>query len=63
MSNFCPSVGVPVRPVVIDVMFSAKAVMTNRSVVSLLIAGVPDEATDATRGVMRLLVNVCELEA
>lgn len=41
----CPSVGVPERLVVIEVMFVASAVIVNISTLSVFIVGVADEAT------------------
>jgi hypothetical protein len=54
---------VPVKPLVIDVMFVASAVIVNMSVVSVLIAGVADEVMVFTRCVIRFDVNVWALVA
>ena len=51
--NCCPSIGVPERLVVNDVIFAAKAVIVKTSVVSVLIDGVADDTT-----VLTLLLNL-----
>ena len=59
IQSVCPSVGVPERLVVMDVMSTASAVMEKKSTLSVLIVGVALEATVPVRGVIRLLVAVC----
>ena len=56
--NFCPLAGVPVIDDVIDVMLVASAVISSKSVLSVLNVGVAEEVIDVTRGVMRLFVRV-----
>ena len=61
MINFCPSVGVPLRFVVMLVMGAAKAVMVTKSQLSVLMVGVAEDVMLVTRGVILLLVNVAVL--
>ena len=58
ISNFWPSVGVPDKPEVIDVIAAAKAVMLNWSYKPTSIAGVAEDVVVPMRGVIRLLVRV-----
>lgn len=53
-----PWTGVPVRLDVMEVMLAASAVILNTSKLSVLIAGVAEEAVVPLRLVIRLLVNV-----
>ena len=54
--------GVPVRLVVIDVIATVSAVILCISVLSVLIVGVADDASDVTLSVTLLFVNVTVAE-
>jgi hypothetical protein len=56
--SFCPSVGVPDRFVVKEVISTVCAVKPNWSTLSVLIVGVALDAVVETRGVTRLFVSV-----
>lgn len=58
MVSSSPLFGVPVRLVVMLVILTARAVMSNSSVVSVFIAGVAELAVELVRNVLRLFVKV-----
>ena len=58
MINFWKSVGVPERPLVIEVIAAARAVIVTASQLSVLIVGVALEVIVVTREVIRLFVRV-----